>query len=137
MDCSCGSRGIVYVADIDASPKIKDVATAYPPTAQMLSFQINRTSKGMPLRSSRTSVIASDGHWLVHTPHPMHFSQLSVDVLSIDKALKGQASTQVPQDEHRCSSILTTYPEEAIMGLPYLTIASMPPQQHLQQLHMQ
>jgi hypothetical protein len=51
-------------------------------------------------------------------------------------ALKAHASSQAAQAVQFASSTLATYPEESIDGAPYFTIASMPPQQHLQQLQI-
>jgi hypothetical protein len=80
--------------------------------------------------------MASVGHCPVHTPHPMHFSQFTVALPFILIALKAQASSQAPQAVQFASSTLATYPEESMDGAPYFTIASMPPQQHLQQLQI-
>jgi hypothetical protein len=66
----------------------------------------------------------------------MHFSQFTVALPLILIALKAQASSQVPQALQLASSTLATYPDETMDGAPYFTIASMLPQQHLQQLQI-
>jgi hypothetical protein len=66
----------------------------------------------------------------------MHFSQLTRAGPLAAIAPNGQASTQTPQAEQRESSTRATKPDDASIGLLYLTIASMPAQQHLQQLQI-
>jgi len=51
-------------------------------------------------------------------------------------AAKAQVSSHVPHPLQRVSSTCATYPEEATAGIPYRVMASIPPQQHLQQLQM-
>jgi hypothetical protein len=66
----------------------------------------------------------------------MHFSKFTVSTSFRESAPKGHASTQVPQAVQFASTTLATYPEEASAGIPYFTIASIPAQQHLQQLQI-
>jgi len=80
--------------------------------------------------------MASLEHCPWHTPHPIHFSQVTVALPFILIALKAQASSQAPQALQFASFTLATYPDDTIVGAPYFTIPSMPPQQHLQQLQI-
>ena len=83
------------------------------------------------------SEMACVGHWPVQTPHPIHFSKFTVAFPFILIALKAQASSQAPQAVQLVSSTLATYPDETIIGTPNFTMASMPAQQHLQQLQIE
>ena len=102
------------------------------PTA--CSWANKRTSNGTPFLSSRTNNLASFGHFSMHTPQPMQASHFTAALPSTWLASNGQQSRQLPQALQRVPSTWATYPDEAITGIPYFNIASIPLQQHLQQL---
>jgi hypothetical protein len=67
----------------------------------------------------------------------MHLSQSRVERFSPrDRAWNGQAVTHLPQATHTPAFASATKPDDAISGEWNLTMVSMPPQQHLQQLQM-
>jgi hypothetical protein len=66
----------------------------------------------------------------------MHLVQSTDETPLTLIAPKGQTSSQVPQPIHAPSSTCATYPDDATMGTPCFTIASIPPQQHEQQLQI-
>ena len=88
---------------------------------------------------ARTSIseIASAGHTGAQTPHPMHFSAVTMAVpSSMDSALKKQRSTQASQPVHVSASTTAANRLGARILTPALTKTGIVWQQSLQQLHM-
>ena len=79
-------------------------------------------------------------HWAGHcdpqAPQPMQASHSTCATPSMDSAPNGHASTHAPQLVHSSASSRATNPDDAMIGLPYWVIASMPAQQHEQQLQI-
>jgi hypothetical protein len=101
--------------------------------ASAISFWI---SNGSPLVASRSREIASCAQWATHTPQPMQAAALiRANPSSTAIAANWQTSVHSPQPAHRSSSTCATYPDEAIMGVPF-RCASIAPQQQEQQLQM-
>lgn len=66
----------------------------------------------------------------------MQVCLLTVAVPFIRMAPKGHLSSHAPQAVHAVWSTWATYPDDATIGTPYFRMASIPPQQHLQQLQI-
>ncbi len=66
----------------------------------------------------------------------MHLAQITSERPFTRTASNGHTSSHVPHAMHAPSSTSATYPDDATIGTPCFTIASSPPQQHVQQLQM-
>ena len=67
----------------------------------------------------------------------MQASRFTTAVPFIAIAPKGQLCSHTPQAVQAASSTWATYPDDATIGTPCLRMASIPPQQHLQQLQIE
>jgi hypothetical protein len=88
------------------------------------------------LAGSRSSEMASCGQWVTHTPQPMQAEvSMWANPSSTEVAANWQESAQALQAAHSPSSTTATYPDDAIIGVPF-RCASIAPQQQEQQLQM-
>ena len=102
------ARGVVSSARGDVIRIAPHFFTTCDDIDRAMNELIACTSSGIPFASSSSSVIAPVSHCPSHTPHPMHFSQLTTDVCSSVMASKGQAVSQSPHPIQASSSTSAT-----------------------------